>query len=276
MKINNILLIGTAAVLLSACSKVEPGHVGVKVDNIGSNAGVENAPLGVGYYYAGPGTDIYEYPVYTSTYTWTQDVTEGSVTNEQFVFQDKNGLGLSADVSVSYHVNSQLAPKLFQKYRMDMEQIVAGPIRTAVRDALVREASKLGVEEIYGPRKAQLAALALKDVQNSFAQYGLDVESLMWASNIRVPENVEKQINQKIANEQQALAAIANVQTVKANADSAIEEARGKAEATRVEAEAISSNPQILQQRAIEKWDGKFPTYMGGNAPLPFLDVTSR
>lgn len=274
MNRKNIIMLGVAALSLAACTKVDPGHVGVKVNNMGSDAGVESAPLGVGYFYAGPGTDIYEYPVYTSTYTWTADATEQSPTNEQFVFQDKNGLGLSADISVSYHVNPALAPKLFQKYRMDMSQIVAGPIRTAVRDALVREAAKMGVEEIYGPRKAELITLALRDVQAAFKPFGLEIESLMWASNIRVPENVEKQINQKIANEQQALAAKANVETVKANAESQVAEAQGKAEATRIEAEAISSNPQILRQRAIEKWDGHFPTYMGGNAPLPFLDVT--
>ena len=276
MNMKNLALVSLAAMSLVACSKVEPGHVGVKVENMGSNAGVSNTALGVGYYYAGPGTSIYEYPVYTSTYTWTQDKEEGSTTNQQIVFQDKNGLGLSADVAVSFHVDAILAPKLFQKYRMDMDGIVSGPIRTAVRNAIVQEASNMGVEEIYGPRKAELISLALRDVQAIFKVNGLDIESLMWASNIRVPESVEKQINQKISNEQAALAAVANVQTVKANADAEVAAATGRAEATRIEATAIATSPQILRQRAIEKWDGHFPTYMGGNAPLPFLDVSGK
>lgn len=144
MKIKNMIAVSLMAMSLVACTKVEPGHVGVKVNNMGSDAGVEKQALGVGYYYNGPGMDIYEYPVYTSTYTWTADENEGSPTNEQFVFQDKNGLGLSADVAVSYHVNPQLAPTLFQKYRMGMPEIVAGPIRTAVRNAIVEEAAKMG------------------------------------------------------------------------------------------------------------------------------------
>jgi regulator of protease activity HflC (stomatin/prohibitin superfamily) len=271
MKIKNMIAASLLAMSLVACSKVDPGHVGVKVNNVGSDAGVEKQALGVGYYYNGPGMDIYEYPVYTSTYTWTADENEGSPTNEQFVFQDKNGLGLSADVAVSYHVNPQLAPTLFQKYRMGMPEIVAGPIRTAVRNAIVEEASKMGVEEIYGPRKAELIELALNDVKRIFAPLGLDVEALMWASNIRVPQNVEKQINQKIANSQQALAAEANLATVKANAESRVAEAKGKAESTRIEAEALRANPEIIKQRWIEKWNGQLPTYVGGNAPQLML-----
>lgn len=273
MKFRNVFLVAVSAISLAACSRVDPGHVGVKVNNWGSDAGVQAETLGVGYYYAGPGTDIYEYPVFTSTYTWTKDINESSPINEEFAFQDKNGLGLSADISVSYRVDPKKAAILFQKYRMPMESIVAGPIRTAVRNAIVEEASKMGVEEIYGPRKAELAAKALVNVQKYFAPYGLEVEQLMWASNIRVPKNVEAQINQKIANEQAALAAQASVATAEAEARSRVAEAEGKAKAMQVEANAIDSNPNILRLRTIEKWDGKYPQYVGGGMPVPILQA---
>ena len=276
MKIKSIALLAVSAISLAACSKVDPGHVGIKVTNFGSEAGVSNESLGVGYYYAGPGTSIYEYPVFTSTYTWTKSQEEGSTTNEEFTFQDKNGLTLSADVSVAYRVDSQKAPILFQKYRTDMEGIVAGPMRTAIRSAINNEASKLGVEEVYGPKKAQLIATALEDVNKYFEPFGLHIEQLYWASNIRVPDAVMHQINQKIANEQAALAAQASVATAEAQARSRIAEAEGRAKAMQVEASAISTNPQILQLRAIEKWDGKYPQYVGGGMPLPTLGVNKR
>ena len=276
MKIKSIALLAVSAISLAACSKVDPGHVGIKVNNFGSEAGVSNESLGVGYYYAGPGTSIYEYPVFTSTYTWTKSQEEGSTTNEEFTFQDKNGLTLSADVSVAYRVDSQKAPILFQKYRTDMEGIVAGPMRTAIRSAINNEASKLGVEEVYGPKKAQLIATALEDVNKYFEPFGLHIEQLYWASNIRVPDAVMHQINQKIANEQAALAAQASVATAEAQARSRIAEAEGRAKAMQVEASAISTNPQILQLRAIEKWDGKYPQYVGGGMPLPTLGVNKR
>jgi regulator of protease activity HflC (stomatin/prohibitin superfamily) len=259
---------------LTSCSHVQPGHVGIKVSNIGSSAGVSNVPLNVGYYFAPPGTSIYEYPVYTSTYTWTSSKDEGKDTNEQITFQDRNGLGLSADVAVAYHVDASKAPILFQKYRTDMDGIVAGPLRNAVRNAIVDEASQMGVEDIYGPKKAQLSESALRDVQNYFKPYGLVVDQLYWASNIRVPDQVMQQINQKISNEQAALAAQANVATVTANANSKVAQAEGDAKAMQVKGDAIRANPEILEQTKLEKWDGKLPEIvLGGNA-TPMISIS--
>jgi hypothetical protein len=71
-------LIGIAVLLLvllvgglASCSKVAPGHVGIKVSNFGSDAGVQAKALSVGWYLTAPGTNVYQYPIYTSTYTWT-------------------------------------------------------------------------------------------------------------------------------------------------------------------------------------------------------------
>ena len=264
-------LVLLVAAPLSSCSQVQPGHVGIKVANFGSAAGVSDRALGVGGYFTPFGTNIYEYPIYTSTYAWTASENEQTKTDDSFAFQDRNGLNLSADVSVAYRVDPVRAPVLFQKYRTDMAGIVAGPLRNAVRNALVEEASKLGVEEIYGPKKAELIAAALRDTERYFEPFGLHVEQLYWASNIRVPDQVLSQINTKLANEQAALAAQANVATVKANAESLIAEAEGKAKASQIEGEALRANPEILRQRAIEKWNGQMPTYLAGNGQLPLI-----
>jgi regulator of protease activity HflC (stomatin/prohibitin superfamily) len=265
-----VLLMGLG---LTSCSHVQPGHVGIKVNNFGSSAGVSQNSLGVGWYFTAPGTTIYEYPVFTQTYTWTKSQDEGKTNNEEISFQDKNGLGLTADVAVAYHVDAAKAPILFQKYRTDMDGIVAGPLRNAVRNAIVEEGSLMGVEDIYGPRKAELAQRSLKDVEAYFSKYGLVVDQLYWASNIRVPDAVMHQINAKIANEQQALAAAANVATVKADADAAVAKAEGLAKAAQVEGEAIRSHPEILKQRWIDKWDGHLPTYQGAGA-TPMVDMS--
>lgn len=152
-----------------------------------------------------------------------------------------------------------------------MAGIVGGPLRNAVRSAIVEQAARLGVEEIYGPRKGELIAAVRGDVARYFEPFGLSVEQLYWASNIRVPDQVLTQINTKIANEQAALAAQANVATVRANADAAIAEARGKAQASQVEGEAIRANSEILRQQAIEKWNGQLPTYLAGDGQMPFI-----
>ena len=265
-----LALLAAFALAMSSVARVQPGNVGIRVNNIAG--GVSPNSLGVGWYLAPPGTHIYEYPVFTRTYTWTSSTTEQSPIDESFTFQDKNGLSLKADVAVSYHVEPARASILFQRYRTDMDQIIAGPLRNAIRNAIVERAAQLGVEQIYGDHKAELIATAQKRVQAFFSPVGLQVEQIFWAGNIGVPQKVLEQINAKIANEQAALAAQANVATAKANAEARIAKAQGDAQAIKVEAQAIRTNPEIVKLRAVEKWDGRLPTYSGAG-PLPFLKI---
>jgi regulator of protease activity HflC (stomatin/prohibitin superfamily) len=266
------LIVAVGALALAGCGQVHPGHVGIKVNQFGSGAGVSNEALGVGTYFTPFGTMIYEYPVFTNTYTYSRSRTEGGVNDEEFNFQDKNGLGLSADIAVSYSVNSILAPKLFQKYRTNAEGIIAGPLRNAIRNALVNRAAAMGVEEIYGPRKQELLNTVQNDVAAYFAPFGLVVEKLFWAGNVRVPDVVLTQINNKIANEQHALAAQAQVATVQAEAQQRIAQAEGEAKAIQVQGETLRANPEVLRLRAIEKWDGHLPQVTSGATPFIQLE----
>ncbi len=270
-----ILKIASALALmasLAACGQVKPGHVGIKVNNFGSNAGVQAQTLGVGWYFTPFGSHIEEYPIFTNTYTYSASPTEGHSDNEEFVFQDKSGLGLSADIAVSYSVDADKASILFQKYRIDTDGLIAGPLRNAIRDSLVTRAAQMNVDEIYGPRKAELLNNVQHDVQAYFAPFGLRVERLFWAGNVRVPDTVLAQINARIANEQEALAAQAKVATVQAQAQQAVAEAQGKAQALNIEGDAIRRNPEVLRIRAIEKWDGKLPQVTSGGVPFINLD----
>jgi regulator of protease activity HflC (stomatin/prohibitin superfamily) len=266
-------LIVLGALTLAACGQVRPGHVGIKVNQYGSGAGVENQSLGVGTYFTPFGTTIIEYPVYTQTYTYSQNSQEGSSNNEEFTFQDKNGLNISSDIAVSYSVNPALAPRLYSKFRVDAAGLVSGQIRNAIRDSLNNRASALGVEEIYGPRKQALLQAVQGDVAAYFAPYGLNIEKLFYAGTIRMPDAVRDQINLRIANEQAALAAQANVATATANAQAKIEAAKGDSEANKLIADSIHANPEIVQLRAIEKWNGVLPVYSGGAGPMPFIGV---
>jgi regulator of protease activity HflC (stomatin/prohibitin superfamily) len=266
-----VVAIVLAWAAMSSFARVQPGQVGIRVNNIAG--GVSPNSLPVGWYFAPPGTHIYEYPVFTRTYTWTGSNTEQNEVDESFNFQDKNGLSLKADVAVSYHIDPTRASILFQRYRTDMDQIIAGPLHNAIRNAIVERAAQLGVEEIYGSHKAELIATAQARVQQFFAPVGLQVEQIYWAGNIVVPQAVLSQINAKIANEQAALAAQANVATARADAEARVAKAEGDAKAIQVEAEAIRTNPEIVKLRAVERWNGVLPTYTGGGAPMPFIDV---
>ena len=51
-----LIVIGAVALLLSSFARVQPGNVGIRVNNIAG--GVSPRSLGVGWYFAPPGTHI--------------------------------------------------------------------------------------------------------------------------------------------------------------------------------------------------------------------------
>lgn len=253
-----IILFVTLALGSCSFTKVGQGHVGVKVNNIGSGAGVSKTALGVGWYFTPPGVQIFEYPVFTNNATW-----------KTVRFQDKNGLSVSAPVSIAYRADSTKAPILFQKYRTDMDGILNGPVYNTIRNAIVTEASELTVDQIYGPHKAVLIERARIRAEKYLEPFGLHIEQLFWAGNINLPGNIQDQINDRVANEQQAIAEQAKVATAVAQANAKIERAKGDAEAARILGEALRANPESLESKKLEKWDGALPRVMtGGNSPI--------
>lgn len=280
--------LSVCALALAACDRVTPGNVGVKVNNYGSGAGVQQKPLGVGTYWFQFGSDIYEYPTFTNRYSWqnavkcdAEKVCEGS--DESITFQDINGLVVSADVNVAYRVNPEKAPVLFQTYRGQMDAIVSGPLRDRVKAAIVAVASTMSVEEIYGTKKANLIREAQKRVAAYFAPRGLIIEQLDWAGPIRIPESITERINARAQTEQAAIAAkarvftaqaegVAKVAEAKAEADAQIEKARGVAQATRLRNEAVAQNPGY-QSEWVRKWDGQLPKTVYCSSETPCVAV---
>ena len=266
-----IAAVSLAALSLAACSQVTSGHVGIKVNQFGSDAGVDHTALGVGTYFTPPGTAIYEYPVYTNTYTFTQSVNEGKSVNEEIPCQTIEGTALTTDIGVSYSVDHTLAPTLYQKYRQKMEDIVAGPIHNEIRNQMSLACATYKVDEAYGPKKAELLSRVEAGTRAYFKPFGLNIESLFWAGRIRPPASIEAQINGKIANEQEALAEQAKVATFEALAQQRIAQANGEAKAIQVQGDALRANPQVLELKKLEKWDGHLPQVTGGANPFVSL-----
>lgn len=277
---NKLILVALMGLFLTACTRVDPGHVGVKVNRYGSDAGVVNKALGVGTYQTMFGVDIYEYPVYTNNYTWNRGDPDQDEPNNELAFQDRNGLIVTGDVAVAYRVDPIKAPILFQKYRTDMAGIVAGPLRNAVRSAIVDTASSMTVEEIYGSKKTVLINKSLVAVRRYFEPFGLHVEQLYWAGPVRIPETILERINARAQNEQAAIAAQAQVATVEAEARARVAKAEGEAKATtvkaqaeaeamRIRAQALESNSKLVGYEWVKRWNGVMPStvYCSSSAP---------
>lgn len=284
MNWKKIAALGLVVTALAACSKVPSGHVGVKVYLLGSSKGVDTEELGVGRYWIGFNEELFLFPTYTQNYTWTKAPDETGTEDESITFQTMEGMSVNADMGISYHINPEKVTDIFQKYRKGVAEITDIYLRNMVRDALVLEASKLPVESVYGSGKAALIEAVQKRVQDQVSSIGIVIEKIYWIGDVRLPPVVVKRIDEKNAATQMAQQRQNEVAQAKAEAQKKIEEARGDAESTLLKAKAqaeanrelaASITPELVQYRALDKWDGVLPRMTGSNA-VPFVNVEPK
>lgn len=278
------ILLALSILALAACSKVPAGNVGVKAYLLGTNKGVDVEELGPGRYWIGVNEELYLFPTFTQNYTWTRAPDETGDENEELGFQTVEGLAVTADVGISYRIDPDKAALIFQKYRKGVDEITDIYLRNMVRDSLVKNASTIPVESVYGAGKAKLIEAVQKDVAAQVEGIGIVVEKIYWVGELRLPQTVTAAINNKIQMTQEAQRAQNEVAKAKAEADVKIETARGtagqirelaqaKADAIYLEGKALRDNPELKELRAIEKWNGTLPTTMVPDSSVPFVPV---
>lgn len=256
-------------VYTSGCTLVPAGEVGVKVNLYGDDRGVEPEVVGPGRYFVTPWQSIYTFPTFTQNTVWTKADSYESPGDESIVFNSNEGLTVDADVGISYHVDPKKVAEVFQKYRRGITEITHLYVRNMVRDEVVRVASTMKIDEIYGTGKVAMMNEVQKVVTAELAPIGIVVEKIYWIGSIRLPKQVIEALNSKIAAIQQAQQRENEVATATAEAQKRVEEAKGLAESTRINAEAQATankilaqslTPELVRYRAIDKWDGKLPT----------------
>lgn len=276
-----ILLLALTAFGTSACSKVPAGQVGVRVNLYGDDKGVQNEVLGPGRYWVGWNQDLYLFPTFTQTHTWTADTTDDSPANESITFQDKQGLTINADVGVSFHIEPTQVSSVFQKYRAGIDEINHKFLHNLVRDAFVECASNMDVADIIGIKKPELLDKVITRVRKEVGGIGINIEYIAVVGEMRLPQIVMESINGKIEATQKAQQRQNEVAEATAAANKRIEEAKGNAESIRLNAIAqadankiinASLTPTLVQYMATQKWDGQLPKFTG-SAAIPFLNV---
>lgn len=175
---------------------------------------------------------------------------------------------ITTELAINWHIDPTKANKIFQQVG-DEEQIVNGIITPAVSEVLKAATAKKTAEEIITIR-TKLKEEIDNNLRNRLAAYSLIVDDVSLVNFAFSPE-FSRAIESKQIAEQEAKQAefIAKKATQEAQAE--INRAKGQAEAQRLQRQTLT--PDLLQKQAIEKWDGHFPTVMGGNGTLPLINI---
>jgi prohibitin 1 len=175
---------------------------------------------------------------------------------------------ITTDLAVNWNVDPAKVNQVFQQIGEE-EQIVASVLSPAISEVLKAATSKKTAEEIITERN-ELKTEIDNSLKKRLEPYGLIVRDVSLINFGFSPE-FSKAIEAKQIAEQEAKQAEFTVKKATQDAQAEINRAKGQAEAQRLQ--RLTLTPELLQQQAIQKWNGQFPTVMGGNGALPLINI---
>ncbi len=176
------------------------------------------------------------------------------------------------ELSASFAINFRLDPTqvvTIRRTQGTLQNIVSKIIAPQTQESFKVAAARRTVEESITKRDElkQDFDAALGD---RLEKYGIIVLDTSVVDLTFSPE-FSKAVEEKQIAEQRAQRAVYVAQEAEQEAEANINRAKGQAEAQRLLRETLT--PELLQKQAIDKWDGKFPTVMGGSGALPFINI---
>lgn len=251
------------------CTRVDTSEFGIKFSKLSlSEQGTLKAVRCNGYvFYCPITTDVFTYPVYVQRVDYSP-----------FNVTTKDAATFTMDPLIAYSLNPNKAIDVFAKYRRPLSDIQEGYMRTVIYDAYRISANRYTSDELMANR-----AKFEEEVRMMLTQ-SLETEGFVvseFTSQITPPPSLAAAIDAKNTAIQESLKAENLVRQAEAQAKIEVAKAEGEAQALRIKADgeayynrtvAASLNALLVQQYAIEKWDGKLPTYNGGNN-VPLINL---
>lgn len=156
------------------------------------------------------------------------------------------GLVMSLDTSLIYHLNPDKAAEVYQKLGPRYVEVLVEPnLRAAIREATASHTANA----LYTGEREMVAKQILGQLANLLGQRGFIVESVL-LRDIQLPSTLKASIEAKQQAEQEALAMNFRLQKEKQEAERKRIEAAGIRDFQQIVAQGISS--QLLEWKGIE------------------------
>jgi|SRR3989304_3243992 len=170
---------------------------------------------------------------------------------------------ITSKVAINYHLAPNAVNTVWQSVGKDYNSRIIAP---SIQEAVKAVTAKFTAEELIIKRedvKDQIKInLAERLIRTHIIVDDINITSFDFSPAFN------EAIEAKVTAEQLKLKAERDLERISIEADQRVVEAEGKAKAIRTEAQALTANPQVVELRWIEKWDGKTPTYWGGASPF--------
>jgi regulator of protease activity HflC (stomatin/prohibitin superfamily) len=273
-----LIILVLALVLLGGMTVViDAGHVGV-VRSLGA---VQPKPLSEGFHFKKPFVDQVE----------LMDI-RLTASHAKATAASKDLQTVSTEVTTQYSLNGELAPLTYQRIG-NLGKFSAALVEPGIQECVKAVTAKFTAEELVTKRevvKQQIQEALSSFINRTLKEKGLDgalIIANLAITDFNFSEEFNRAIEAKVKAEQEALqaknekirrttqaeAAAAERQlAADAEAYSTEVQSKARADAIRRESEALKQSPELIQLRAVEKWDGVLPRMSGGGV-LPFINL---
>ena len=275
-----ILVSISAAALVS----VPIGSVGVVSNRF---SGMKPDALAPGTHFIIPGVEsVIYYNTRLQEMTLSRRGEGGPDKDESIKGLSREGLEISADITVQYQIIASKAPIIHQEIGPSYESVVIRPqVRSEVRNGI----GSFNAADLISTKRKELETAIIRSLEKQFLDRNIELKAVL-LRELRIPDSVAKAIEEKQTAEQRvqternnrdAERIRADTVVVKATGDAkaAVARAEGEAKSLRLRASALKENPQLIQLTIAEKLAPTIQTIMipsSGNFLLNLDSLTKK
>ncbi len=175
------------------------------------------------------------------------DITDNLV-EETIDVLDKNGLNINVDVTMSFHPKYDSVGEIYETFQLDyLRRLVRPEFRSTVRQVMGR----FTAEEIYSTKRSEVEVAIQNEASIALSKPGNNIimKSLLIRS-ISLPAQIKAAIENKLQQEQEALAYQFRLQSEESEAERKRIAAEGEARANKIINNSLT--PALLKMRGIE------------------------
>lgn len=248
-----VILVIAAVLVSSSVTTVDTGHRGIKV-RFGQVVG-EGLPEGL--YFVNPFTthiaqmDVRILKWEANTQAYTKDVQQADV-----------------HFTLTYRLDPTKAHTVYREVGEDWS---AKLVSQVVNEQIKRVFGQYEAVRLIEARD-EAARTIERDIRDTLSQRSVLVTGFQ-LTNIDYTDEFERAVEAKVVAVQNAIAEQNRTVQIEQQAKQKVISAEAEAKSMQIRAQALEANPKLVEWEAVQKWDGKLPTYMLGGNSVPFIQV---
>lgn len=176
---------------------------------------------------------------------------------------------VNAKVALNHHVNPAHVNNLYQEVGEDFESRIVDP---AIQESVKASTAQFTVSELI-TKRPEVKEKLKETLTARLASRYIIVDDIS-ITNFEFSSDFNAAIEAKQVAQQQVQKAQQDLERIKIEAEQKVATAQAEADAQK--AQALTITPEILQLRALEKWNGILPTYMTSGSGTPFIQVPQK